>query len=105
VISVTFDEDKGMPRAIITIIVIFLLFVAIPAILMSCKAPKYVVETPKTVERSTPTPSLHTWSGEQVNWVRANAGQLYIFLKNQYDRRKVALSPKEMSTVFDQKMN
>lgn len=64
-ISVTFDEDKGTPRAIIAVVVIFLLFAAIPVFLM---APKYMAEIPKSVERSTS-------SGEQVTWDKPQPGE------------------------------
>jgi hypothetical protein len=62
-ISVTFDEDKGTPKAIITILVIILLFAAIPVFLMA----------PKSNEKSTSTSTsdLYDWS-KQVTWVRGN---------------------------------
>ena len=60
-ISVTFDEDKGTLKAIITILVIVLLFAAIPVFLMA----------PKSVEKSTSTTDLYDWS-KQINWVRKN---------------------------------
>ena len=60
VISVTFDEDKKTPKAIITILVIFLLFAAIPVFLMA----------PKSVERVTSTTDLYDPSKQQINWVR-----------------------------------
>lgn len=68
VISVTFDEDKGTPKTIMTILVIFLLFTAI------------FLMVPKSVERSTPTTTttnLHDWSKQQIDLVRGdNPSQL-----------------------------
>ena len=59
-ISVTFDEDKGTPKAIIKILVIVLLFAAIPVFLMA----------PKIVERSASATGHYDWSKQQINWVR-----------------------------------
>ncbi|KAF8812301.1 hypothetical protein BYT27DRAFT_7335593 [Phlegmacium glaucopus] len=67
VISVSFDEDKRTPKAVITIVIIFLLFTAIPVSLMACKTPRYTAEIPRSVEGSTSTSNLHSWSTEQVN--------------------------------------
>ena len=68
-ISVTFDEDKGTPKAIITILVIVLLFAAIPIFLMA----------PKSVEKPTSTTDLYDRS-KQINWVRGNnSSQLDFF--------------------------
>jgi hypothetical protein len=67
VISVSFDEDKGTPKTIITIFVIFLLFTAM------------FLVVPKSVERSTPTTTtnLHDWSKQQIDLVRGvNPSQL-----------------------------
>ena len=85
-ISVTFDEDKGTPKAIITILVIVLLFAAIPIFLMA----------PKSVERSTSTSDLYDWSKQQINQVREiNSSQLDFFLmKRRCGRRQMPLSPK-----------
>lgn len=66
VISVTFDEDKGTPKAIITILVIVLLFAAIPVFLMA----------PKNFE----TTDLYDRSKQQINRVRgSNSSQLDFF--------------------------
>ena len=67
-ISVTFDEGRGMPRSLTIVIVIFLLFAIIPVFLMACKTPKYTAEIPKSVEGST----SNNWSKEQNNWVRGD---------------------------------
>lgn len=78
VISVSFDENKKTPTIIIAIVIIFLLFAAIPVFLMVYKTPKYMVEIPKGVEGSTST-NLHSGSKERINSVRDNSRQLEFF--------------------------
>ena len=78
-ISVTFDEDKGTPRAILAIVVAFLLFAAVPVFLMAAKTPGCVAEIPKSVEGSTSTSNLLSWSGEQINRVRRQRQAARIF--------------------------
>jgi hypothetical protein len=62
VISGTFDEDKGTAKIIITILVIFLLFTAIPTFLMA----------PKSVERSTSATDLRDRSKQHIDGVRGD---------------------------------
>lgn len=60
VISVIFDEHKGTPKTVITILVVFLLLIAIPIVLMALNS----------TEKSVSTTNFHHWSKEQVDRVR-----------------------------------
>ena len=83
-ISVTFDEDKGTLKPIITILVIVLLFATIPVFLMA----------PKSVDKSTSTTKLYDWS-KQINWVRENnSWQLGFFNEASLWKETDAFMPK-----------